>query len=131
MNAVTEENAAFLPGLRYFSRLLCRILSPQYPGGAYEIAWGPNVSHGLIVVASPPYGAQAAFDKLVSFIRWWRPSVNVRVTAGSSVVVNSSKLFPLNLPEPAAPGYAIEDKVPDPYKPPIYCIPCEDKVFTA
>ncbi len=126
-----EENAAFLPGLKYFSRLLCRLIEAQSPQCKYQIEWGNSVSHGLDTIVAPPVGAVDAFNKLASFIRWWKPSVNVRVTANTSIVTESGKTFPLYLPQAAAPATTPVDPVPDPYLPPVYCWPCEGKVFTA
>ena len=126
-----EENAAFLPGLKYFVRLLCRLLEAQSPQYKYQIEWGNSVTHGLDTVAAPPAGAADAFAKLVSFIRCWKPSVNVRVTVNSNIVTESGKTFPLYLPAAAYPATTPPDPVPDPYLPPVYCWPCEGKVYTA
>ena len=126
-----EENAAFLPGLKYHVRLLCRLIESQSPQFKYQIEWGTSVSHGLDTIVAPPAGAADAFNKLASFIRWWRPSVNVRVTASANVVTESRSTFPLYLAQSAAPATTPVDPVPDPYLPPVYCWPCEGKVYTA
>ena len=131
MNAQTEENIAFIAGVKYFSRILCRLLEAQSPQYKYSIEWGPTVSEGLSTIAAPPTGANEAFYKLSSFIKFFRPSNKVRVVADSSIVTVSGKTFPLNLPEPASPGTPPVDNVPDPYQLPVQCWPCEDKVYTA
>ena len=131
MNPTIEENVAFIAGVKYFGRILCRLLEAQSPQYKYSIEWGPTVSEGLITIAGPPAGANEAFYKLSSFIKFFRPSNKVRVVADSNIVTVSGKTFPLNLPEAAAPGTAPMDNVPDPYTPPVYCWPCEDKVYTA
>lgn len=131
MNAQTEENVAFIAGVKYFSRILCRILEAQSPQYKYEISWGPTVSEGLFTIAGPPTGANEAFYKLAAFIKFFRPSNKVRVVADSNIVTVSGKTFLLNLPEAASPGPTPVDNVPDPYTPPIYCWPCQDTVYTA
>lgn len=126
-----EQNAAFLPGLKYFSRLLCRLLEAQSANYKYKIEWGPTIVHGLDTIVAPPTGAVDAFNKLVSYIRWWNPGVPVRVTAASNIVMESDKTFPLYLTQAAYPATTPPDPVPDPYLPPVYCWPCEGKVMTA
>lgn len=131
MNPTIEENIAFIAGLKYFSRILCRLLEAQSPQYKYSIEWGPTVSEGLSVISAPPAGANEAFYKLSSFIKLFRPSNKVRVVADTNIVTVPSKTFPLYLPEPASPGNPPIDNVPNPYDPPVYCWPCEDKVYTA
>jgi hypothetical protein len=126
-----EENRAYIAGVKYYMRLCCRLLKAQSPQYKFELSVGPNVVPGLSTIVGPPPGAVDAYNKLVSFIKFFRPSVNVRLTADPNIICPYAKTFPLYLPQAAYPATPPVDNMPDPYTPPVYCWPCEDKVYTA
>ena len=126
-----EENVYFIAGIKYFGRNMVRIAQAQSPQYKCSVRWGPTVPNVLSTIASPPAGLAAAYDKLVAFIRFNRPMLGVEVLFDASMVVDPAKLIPANLPVAAYPATQPSDNVPDPYKPPIYCWPCTDKIYIA
>ena len=143
-----EQNVAFIAAVKYRSRLLCRILKAAFPTSKFEIKWGPeaNVSHGMSLPGAIPANATFRFAGLVVAIRHFNPTAQVRVTANPSIIMDPAKTIILDPVYPyigeslaAYPAYTAApvppvvppDDVPDPYVPPVYCWPCEDKIYTA
>lgn len=129
MSTQVDENVAFVGPLRLRFRECCSLLDAQSPQYKFILEWGANVVHGFNPVATPPSGSVEAFNKLVSHIRAFRPGVNVRLDAGTNIVIEQSSFLPLLAPSPAYP-YG-DERIPDPYKLPIQCIPCLGKIYTA
>jgi len=126
-----EENVYFIAGIKYFGRIMVRIAQAQTPQYKCSIRWGNTVPNILDTVVAPPTGLAVAYDKLVAFIRFNRPMIGVEVIFGTNIVPESGKLIPGNLPVAAYPATQPTDNIPDPYKPPVYCWPCTDKIYIA
>lgn len=129
MSTQVDENVAFVGPLRFLFRECCYALEAQSPQYKYRLTWGPSVVHGFNPVAGPPRAAVDAWNKLVAHIRLFRPGMSVRLDAGTDFETEAGITLPLLAPAPAYP-YG-DERIPDPYKLPVQCIPCLGKIYTA
>ncbi len=134
------ENGVFLTAVQYWLRTGLLPVKAQNPNWSFSIQWGPTTAaftHGYSFPVNPGSDwVNTVWPKLVSQIRLFRPNFKVRVEGGAHIQIDAGKFFPLALPAysqpqppPQIPGPY--DPLPSPYPNPIYCIPCEDKIFTA
>lgn len=134
------QNAAFLTAVQYWLRTGLGPVKLANSNWNFSCEWGPSSSsivHEYVFPANPGNDwVNIYWPKLVSQIRLFTTSTHkVRVVGGSNVVLSDmTRYFPLSIPSYSGAPNPIPspyDPLPSPYPNPIYCLPCEDKVFTA
>lgn len=135
-----EDNVAFIVPLKWFARKSLGPIKAINPNYKFSIQWGPQsapFSHGYDFAANPGNDFITNWwPRWVACVRSIMPGHKLRVEGFSNIIVDASKYFPLAetfapASSPPPPPYDPTKPAPSPYPEPIYCLPCEDRVYTA